>query len=391
MVDMDLGKTQSYARKINNKLVINRLRTSPASATMLVEELNLSNSAISSILKQLEGKGIIVQSHSMANYSKGRKQVYYTLNKDFGIFVILCLSNNRCKIIVSNLKEEILHKEEHLIEQYDLPVIYELILLVKKILHDKYDNCPLAGIYIALPGKVNSITGELQLSRHFDKAIFEENNKISRLFSTHFDAPIYIHNDTNLAIIGEKCAGNLQDSEDALLVYVDNGIGASMILAGNFYTGAFGYAGELGLMEAQFRGESSVLDGFVSLRSIKKYAYSLYGENLVSAQIAEKYHQDKILHDYVIETAHLLGKKIKDILEILNVSKIVIQGRVVYFGQDYLDALKEEIGRSQNQCEICFSSLNGDSIFLGAMSLAVDNLIDFTTHKIMKEGACEND
>ena len=102
-MEIDLGKTQSYARKINNKLVINRLRTSPASATMLVEELNLSNSAISSILKQLENKGIIIQSHSMANYSKGRKQVYYTLNKDYGIFVILCLSNNRCKIIVSNI------------------------------------------------------------------------------------------------------------------------------------------------------------------------------------------------------------------------------------------------------------------------------------------------
>ena len=388
-MDIDLGKTQSYARKINNKLVINRLRTSPASATMLVEELNLSNSAISSILKQLESKGIIVQSYSMANHLKGRKQVYYTLNKDYGYFVILCLSNNRCKIIVSNLKEEILHKEEHEIEKYDVPTIYELILKVKKILHEKYDQSNLAGVYISLPGKVNSKTGELQLSKHFDKDIFEENNKITKLFSLHFEAPISIHNDSNLAIIGEKCAGNLQDSEDALLVYVDNGIGSSMILNGNFYTGAFGYAGELGLMEAQFRGETNLLDEFVSLRSIKKYAYSLYNEKLVSAQVIEKFKTDKVLHDYVIETAHVLGKKIKDILEILNVTKIVIQGRIVQFGQEYLEALREEVSRSQNQCEVCFSTLNGDSIFLGAMSLAVDNLIDFTTHKIMKEGVCE--
>ena len=390
-MEIDLGKTQSYARKINNKLVINRLRTSPASATMLVEELNLSNSAISSILKQLENKGIIIQSHSMANYSKGRKQVYYTLNKDYGIFVILCLSNNRCKIIVSNIKEEVLHNEEHEIDKYDVSIIYELILKVKKILHEVYPNNPLAGIYISLPGKVNSKTGELQLSKHFDKAIFEENNKITRLFSMHFDAPISIHNDTNLAIIGEKCAGSLQESLDALLIYVDNGIGASMILDGNFYNGAFGYAGELGLMEATFKGETSVLDEFVSLRSIKKYAYSLYNQKLVTKDLIEKYNEDLILHDYVIETAHVLGKKIKDVLEVLNVSKIVIQGRIIGFGEEYLNALKEEINKSQNQCEICFSKLNGDSIFLGAMSLAVDNLIDFTTHKIMKEGACENE
>lgn len=390
-MSVDLGKTQSYARKINNKLVINRLRTSPASATMLVEELDLSNSAISSILKQLESKGIIIQSHSMANFSKGRKQVYYTLNKDYGIFVILCLSNNRCKIIISNIKEEVLYKEEHEIAKYDVSTIYELILEVKKLLHEKYNILPLAGIYIALPGKVNSKTGELQLSKHFDKAIFEEENKISRLFSLHFDAPIYIQNDTNLAIVGEKCAGALQDSRDALLIYVDNGIGASMILNGNFYTGAFGYAGEIGLMEAEFRGEKSCLDEFISMRSIKKYILQKYGDNLVSEEVIKKYYKDKELHDYIVETAHLLGKKIKDLLEFLNFSKIVIQGRTTYFGEDYLYAIKEEIAKSQNTCEVCFSKLNGDSIFLGAMSQAVDNLIDLTTHKIMKEGVSENE
>ena len=390
-MSVDLGKTQSYARKINNKLVINRLRTIPASATMLVEELNLSNSAISSILKQLENQGIIVQSHSMANFSKGRKQVYYTLNKDYGIFVILCLSNNRCKIIISNLKEEILHKEEHEIQVYDVSVIYEIILKVKKLLYEKYSNLPLASIYIAIPGKVNSKTGELQLSKHFDKAIFEEKNKITRLFSLHFDAPTIIQNDTNLAIIGEKCAGELQDSSDALLVYIDNGIGASMILDGNFYKGAFGYAGELGLMNAEFRGQENYLDEFISMRSIKKYAYELYGINMVSSEVIEKYHSDNVMHDYVIETAHLLGKKIKDILEILNVNKIVIQGRVKFFGDDYLNAIKEEVNKSQNQCDVCFTKLNGDSIFLGAMSQAVDNLIDVTTHKIMERGVDEDE
>lgn len=379
---VDLGKTQSYARKINNKLVINRLRISPASATMLVEELELSNSAISSILKQLEGSGIIIQSHSMANFTKGRKQVYYTLNKDYGMFVILCLSNNRCKIIISNIKEEVLYKEEHEIDKYDVAVIYELILKVKKLLHEKYINHSLAGIYIALPGKVNSKTGELQLSKHFDKDIFEEENKIKKLFSSHFDAPIIIENDTNLAIIGEKCAGALQNSEDALLIYVDNGIGSSMILNGNFYTGAFGYAGEIGLMEASFNGDRNYLDEFVSIRSIKKYIKDNFNLDLVTKDVIDKYYEDEKIHNYIIETAKVLGKKIKDIIEFLNISKVAIQGRVTHFGSDYLNAIKAEIAKSQNICDICYSNLNGDSIFLGAMSLAVDNLIDFTTNKL---------
>ena len=164
-----------------------------------------------------------------------------------------------------------------------------------------------------------------------------------------------------------------------------------MILNGNFYTGAFGYAGELGLVEASFNGEKACLDEFISLRSIKKYVENKDGVPVVTVDVINKYHKDKEFHNYIISTAHLLGRKIKDILEILNFSKIVIQGRVTKFGHEYLNAIKEEVGKSQNQCDVCFSTLNGDSIFLGAMSLAVDNLIDATTQDIMKEGVSENE
>ena len=56
MMEINSGRNQSYARKVNNKLVINKLRQADCSATVLVNELDLSNSAMSSILKELENK-----------------------------------------------------------------------------------------------------------------------------------------------------------------------------------------------------------------------------------------------------------------------------------------------------------------------------------------------
>ena len=56
MMEINSGRNQSYARKVNNKLVISKLRQNDCSATVLVEELNLSNSAMSSILKELENQ-----------------------------------------------------------------------------------------------------------------------------------------------------------------------------------------------------------------------------------------------------------------------------------------------------------------------------------------------
>ena len=50
--------------------------------------------------------------------------------------------------------------------------------------------------------------------------------------------------------IGERKSGALTNSSNALLLYVDNGIGASMIFNNEFYKGCNGYAGEIGLMSS---------------------------------------------------------------------------------------------------------------------------------------------
>ncbi len=387
MVEINSGRNQSYARKVNNKLVINKLRNCDCSATVLVNELNLSNSAMSSILKELETQGVIIPSYSASSLGKGRKQIYYTLNKNYGIFVIVCLSNNRCKIIISNLKEEVLLMEEKEIDGYDVAVIYEIILAIKNMLaKEEYRDLPLRSIYIAVPGKVNSVTGELQLSKQFDSHLFEEKNKITHLFETHFDAPVIIRNDTNLAIIGEKRAGELSSYNDALLAYVDNGIGAAMILNGEFYGGVNGYAGELGLMNTTFKGQENFLDEFVSLRAIKNNVSNQLNQVVKTKDIVDLYHTNANIKNYVNETASLLGKKLKDVVELLNISNIIIQGRVVLFGENYLECIRKEIIKSQNVCEVQFSKLRGDSIFIGAMSEAVDHLIDIITLRSMQGG-----
>lgn len=387
MMEINSGRNQSYARKVNNKLVINKLRQADCSATVLVNELDLSNSAMSSILKELETQGIITPSFSASSNGKGRKQIYYTLNKNYGVFAIVCLSNNRCKIILSNLKEEVLMMEEKEIDGYDVAVIYEIILAIKSMLSkEEYRDLPLRSIYISVPGKVNSVTGELQLSKHFDSHLFEEKNKISHLFESHFNAPVIVRNDTNLAIVGEKKCGELVSSNHALLAYIDNGIGAAMVFNNEFYRGFNGYAGELGLMNANFKGQENFLDEFVSLRAIKNYIYEKTNKKLKTKDVVELYKSDEEIKIYINETASLIGRKLKDVVELLNISRIVIQGRVINFGEEYLNSIKEEINKSQNQCDVVYSSLRDDSIFIGAMAEAVEHLIDVVTLKSMNGG-----
>ena len=251
---------------------------------------------------------------------------------------------------------------------------------------DEYVNIPLKRIYISVPGKVNSITGELQLSKQFDKSLFEENNKISDLFNKHFDSPVKIYNDINLAIIGEKRFGALSNVDNAMLIYIDNGVGAAMIFNNEFYGGSNGYAGEIGLIKVNFNGQNNFLDEFISLRSLKEFVLNKTSNKVKSNELIGYYENNMEIHNHINETAHLLGSTLKDMIEVLNISTIVIQGRISQFKDEYLNCIKQEVSFSQNQCDVMFSKLNGDSIFLGAMSEAVDDLVsEITSKNISKE------
>ena len=106
------------------------------------------------------------------------------------------------------------------------------------------------------------------------------------------------------------------------------------------------------------------------------YLYKKLNKKVKTKDLKDIYDNNKEIHDYINETAHLVGKKLKDVLELLNISQIVVQGRIIIFGEEYLNCIREEMNKSNNTYDIQYSKLNGDSIFIGAMSEAVDYLID---------------
>src|SRR5437868_2521849 len=60
--------------------------------------------------------------------------------------------------------------------------------------------------------------------------------------------PIVIENDVNLAAVAERHDGAAQDFDDFVLVWVDEGVGAAIVLGGQLLRGATGGAGEIGYM-----------------------------------------------------------------------------------------------------------------------------------------------
>lgn len=366
------GKTQSYARQLNNQLIMRELRQGVCSATMLSHKLNLSNAALSSIISKLQQDGYIKQAEADVTVNKGRKPVYYTINERFGYIAVVSLGDYVATVVLADMKKNIVERYETRVERYDMEMLYELVLILKNMLASpEYRDIPLLGIDLSVPGKVNTQTGVLQLSPQFEADIYNDKNAIIDFFKRHFNAPIVMTNDTNLAGLGEMYSGAMQGVENGMLVHVDEGVGGALILNGKLFTGSQGFGGEIGIMRAEFMGKTDYVDEFVSLRAIKKKFGARH-----TKEIVQRYGVEQDVTDYVDATAVCLGRLLKDIVELLNISTIVLSGRIANFGQNYLELVQNEVAQSINDCSVVYSALGRDASIIGAISKAVEALTD---------------
>lgn len=355
------------------------LRNEVCSATMLSRRLNLSNAALSAITDDLKKKNYIkeVEIDSENSASIGRRPVYYAINENFGCVAVVSLSGNHAKVVLGDMCMNVLHTEEIRVEKFDIAILYELVLMLKNILSlPKYRDIPLLGIDLSMPGRVNTLTGELILSKQFDKDMYGEEGKLATLFTKQFGVPVKMNNDINLACYGEMHKGLLKDVDNGMLVHVDIGIGGAFILNGKLYAGAQGYAGEVGLMQTNFNGQTDALDEFVSLRAIKDRVGARLNRKLHTADVVELYRSDEWVKSYVDSTASCLGKVLKDVVELMDVSRIVISGRVASFGEDYFAAVNREVSKSINNCKVLPSQMSTDANIVGAIAKAVESITD---------------
>lgn len=375
MDDRELtGKTQSYARYLNNRLVMQSLIDNGSStATALATQLNLSNAAMSAIIEELRTKEYIKEAElaQCRAAATGRRPKYWTINENFGCVAVICLSDYVARIVISDMKSNITESVETRVEKYDVAMLYELALSLKNILGDeKYRNIPLLRIEFSMPGRVDMTSGELQLSKQFAGEFFSEKNFIVNLFERQFAVPVVLENDVNLAAVGEIACGLLKDVNDGMIIHVDEGIGGALVFGNKLYTGSRGFAGEFGLMHTQFKGKSAVIDEFVSLRAIREGL----GADTLDGALA-MYASDENAKRYVLDTARCLGEKLCDVVEILDISTIVLTGGVVRFGEEYIDALNGELNKSLTKARVFPSLLGSDAPVRGAIYKAVNQCL----------------
>lgn len=75
------------------------------------------------------------------------------------------------------------------------------------------------------------------------------------LMSERLGLPVWVDNDTNVALLAEHRHGAARGAENAVMLALGTGIGGGLILGGKLHRGSHGFAGELGHMTIDIHGE----------------------------------------------------------------------------------------------------------------------------------------
>jgi len=252
-------------------------------------------------------------------------------------------------------------------------------------------------VCMGVPGTVNPYSGEIGTAPNLGI----KNFNIKKELGEKISIPVLIENDVNLAGLGIKKFELNADKKNILVVFIGTGIGGALFFDGKLYRGSSFFAGEIGHMLVEPKGElaaSSKRHTFELTasrtaivrnirRGLKKGRKSILKEFqspttlLKSKTISEAVlKEDPLAIKYVGKAAKAIGTVLGSITTLLNVDTIVLGGGVIEAMHGFMipkiktafkEAVLEEPGKNVN---IFATKLGDNAALYGGIALAEEFL-----------------
>lgn len=186
--------------------------------------------------------------------------------------------------------------------------------------------------------------------------------------TSHFNLPVYVGNDVEIAAIGEMKFGAAKGCDDFVCVFVGTGVGSSIVKDGKIIHGATGTAGEIGHMIVDLNGRQCAcgahgcLEAYASRSAIEKRIegalrkgrhsaildYMETGKSISSSMIQKSIErEDELVIQCVNEAAEYLSGGLASIINFIN-PKLIILGGGLIEAVDYF--YKTTIKKARAKC-----------------------------------------
>jgi predicted NBD/HSP70 family sugar kinase len=315
----------------------------------LTAQLELPRATVTSLVRDLIARGLVVTRESAVTGRRGRPAEILALSGPATVIGVLSPAAGGLRVAVATVSGRILAEETHPISKADFQVGPATDLLATVARRVGYPLGEMSRVVLSVPAPYQRGVGS-PVRRGNNYAPWAHVDPAGEL-AERTGTRVLVENDANLGALGEHRFGAGRGRQS--LVYVmlsESSVGAGLIINGGLHRGANGFAGELAHTQIDDDGPLCSCGGRGCLihagGALLRSAQSAYDETLTYPRIlaladAGDPGMARLLGDF----GRSVGRPLADTTTMLNPEAIIVGGATGAGGRHIVAGIREAINR----------------------------------------------
>ncbi len=234
----------SYLREINERLVLDTLRTHRAThAAEIARLIGLSKPTTADILRTLMDSKLVKEYAPGEDDSKRARSIFEAVS-DVKVALGIDIGSHYIRAAVGDLNLEMRAQASVAVKSLKLSDLISVMQqAVKEVLCESgYSLKDVASIVVGTPGVIDHATGIISIAGTISSL---DGVNLAELINKEFGLRPTLENDINLVTVGEQMKGHGKNCENFAVLSVGSGLGSGLVLNGKLHRGHHGAAGEI--------------------------------------------------------------------------------------------------------------------------------------------------
>ncbi|MGW2702917.1 ROK family transcriptional regulator [Streptomyces sp. NPDC001340] len=360
-------------RSANERLLLDRLRqVGAASRAQLARETGLSKPTVSSALASLEAAGLV---HEVGTHApeRGRVAVLYAPDPAAGYALGVDIGRSWLRVALADLYGTVVARSDVRNPARGADALADLVVGTARqvVANSGVDPAEVVHGVVGTPGVYDAKQRRVRYAMHLPG--WGRAGLLDRLRG-ELGIPLEVHNDANLAALGEYTYGVGAGSRLFAYILIGTGLGMGVVSEGRLFTGAHGLAGEIGFLPWPGRQKPERLEDAVSGVAVVEAArhFGMRGQ-LTAKAVFDAARQGNTA---AVQAVQLEGERIAHTVAaaaaVLDPDLVVLGGGVGHSVDLLLRPVREHLRTlTPLRPKLAPSRLGEDAVLLGAVATAL--------------------
>ncbi|MET8244418.1 ROK family transcriptional regulator [Streptomyces sp. NPDC005202] len=364
-------------RSTNERLLLDRLRAAgAASRAQLARETGLSKPTVSSALASLEAAGLV---HEVGTHApeRGRTAVLYAPDPAAGYALGVDVGRSWLRVAVADLDGSVVARSDVRNRARSSGAMADLVVTTARqvVAGSGVDPDEVVHAVVGTPGVYDEKQRRVRYAMHLPgwgrAGLFDRMRE-------ELGVPLEVHNDANLAALGEYTYGVGAGSRLFAYILIGTGLGMGVVSEGRLFTGAHGLAGEIGFLPwpgQQKPGLEDAVSGVAVVEAARRFGMD---GQLTAKAVFDAARQGNAA---AVQAVQLEGERIAHTVAaaaaVLDPDLVVLGGGVGHSVDLLLRPIRDHLRTlTPLRPKVVPSRLGEDAVLLGAVATALGTARD---------------